>query len=99
MHTVERRPGRATPENNTFDLVSISRALAGVTIGMVHTVERAVTGPDRVRTAERNAWAAICADRERAMRRAEIRRAVAALAAGRNRAENRNRAEKQSGSR
>lgn len=46
---------------------------------MVHSVERAVVGDARVRTARGNAWAAICADRDRAYRRAEVRAMVAAL--------------------
>ncbi|GAB3142283.1 hypothetical protein GCM10027290_16420 [Micromonospora sonneratiae] len=71
MRTVE--PGPA------IDLSSISRAVASVAVGVVHTIERAVVGDAGGRIARDNAWAAVCADRARARRREEIRRMVAAL--------------------
>ena len=50
---------------------------------MVHTLERAVVGDGRMRTARGNAWEAVCADRARADQRAELDRLVAELAAAR----------------
>jgi hypothetical protein len=66
---------------STIDLTTISRAVASVAVGVVHTVERAMVGDARIRTARGNAWEAICADRERAHQREEIRRMIAALGA------------------
>ncbi|MEV4628424.1 hypothetical protein AB0J90_19360 [Micromonospora sp. NPDC049523] len=74
----------STGPGSTIDLISIPRAVASVAIGVVHSVERAVVGDARVRTARGNAWAAICADRDRAHQRAEIRAMVAALTAPRS---------------
>jgi hypothetical protein len=51
-------------------------------VGMIDSVERAVVGDDRVRTARRNAWEAICADRARADRQDEVRRLVSQLSVG-----------------
>ncbi|MFK3982168.1 hypothetical protein ACI2K4_17540 [Micromonospora sp. NPDC050397] len=71
----------STGPGSAIDLTSIPRAVAAVAIGVVHSVERAVVGDGRVRTARGNAWAAICADRDRAHQRAEVRAMVAALTA------------------
>jgi hypothetical protein len=68
---------------STIDLITIPRAVLSVAVGVVHTVERAMVGDARVRTARTNAWEAICADRERAQQRDEIRRVVASLTAAR----------------
>jgi hypothetical protein len=73
----------STDSAPTLTLTSIPRALLSVAAGVVHSVERAVVGEDRVRTARGNAWEAVCADRRRAEHRAEMRRLVATLAADR----------------
>ncbi|MFY1637572.1 hypothetical protein ACN27F_30595 [Solwaraspora sp. WMMB335] len=65
------------------DLIAIPRAVVSLAAEVVQTMERAVVGGDRVRTAAGNAWEAICADRARAHQRDEIRRLVAALTAAR----------------
>ena len=64
-------------------LTSIPRAVLSVAYGVVSSVERAMVGDGHVRTSQTNAWEALCADRDRARRRAELRRAVAVLAAER----------------
>ncbi|MEH0842380.1 hypothetical protein V6U81_08310 [Micromonospora sp. CPCC 205711] len=69
--------------NQTIGLTTISRTVASLAVGMVHTLERAVVGEGRVRTARGNAWEAVCADRARADQRAELDRLVAELAAAR----------------
>ncbi|GIJ25266.1 hypothetical protein Vqi01_04280 [Micromonospora qiuiae] len=69
----------------TIGLTTISRTVVSLAVGVVHTLERAVVGPDRMRTAQGNAWEAICADRARADRRAALDRLVAELAAARAR--------------
>ncbi|MEU6075200.1 hypothetical protein [Micromonospora sp. NPDC047074] len=69
--------------NETIGLTTISRTVASLAVGVVHTLERAVIGEARMRTARGNAWEAVCADRARADQRAEIDRLVAELAAAR----------------
>jgi hypothetical protein len=71
----------AAEPGSTIDLTTISRAVAAAAAGVLHTVERAMVGDGHPRTARGNAWEAVCADRERARQRAEIRRMVAALTA------------------
>jgi hypothetical protein len=63
------------------DITAIPRAMIAAAIGVVHSVERAMAGDASVRTAQDNAWEAVCADRERAMQRDEVRRRVASIAA------------------
>ncbi|MEU7612145.1 hypothetical protein [Micromonospora sp. NPDC049204] len=67
----------------TIGLTTISRTVASLAVGVVHTVERAVVGEGRMRTARGNAWEAVCADRARADQRAELNRLVAELTAAR----------------
>jgi len=62
--------------------VAVSRAVVAAAADLVAGVERRVVGDANVRTAQGNAWAAICADRARAQARAEMDALVAALAAG-----------------
>ena len=69
----------------TIGLTTISRTVASLAVGVVHTLERAMVGPARMRTAQGNAWEAICADRARADQRAALDRLVAELAATRGR--------------
>ncbi|MFC4150230.1 hypothetical protein ACFO0M_28590 [Micromonospora mangrovi] len=69
--------------NQSIGLTTISRTVASLAVGMVHTLERAVVGEGRTRTARGNAWEAVCADRARAEQRAELERLVAELAAAR----------------
>ncbi|WP_025617935.1 hypothetical protein [Salinispora cortesiana] len=65
----------------SIDLTTISRTVASLAVGMVHTLERAVVGEAQMRTARGNAWEAVCADRARADQRAELDRIVAELTA------------------
>jgi hypothetical protein len=61
--------------------VAVSRAVVAAAADLVAGVERRVVGDDNVRTAQGNAWAAMCADRARAQARADMDAMVAALAA------------------
>ena len=63
--------------------VAVSRAVVAAAAELAAEVERRVVGDDNVRTAQGNAWAAICADRARAQARADMDAMVAALAARR----------------
>ncbi|MFG1882189.1 hypothetical protein [Micromonospora sp. NPDC049102] len=69
--------------NSSIGLTTISRTMASLAVGVVHALERAVVGDGRMRTARGNAWEAVCADRARADRRAELDRLVAELTAAR----------------
>ena len=62
-------------------LVAVSRAVVSAAADLAGEVERRVLGDEKVRTAQGNAWAAICADRARAQARADTDVMVAALAA------------------
>ncbi|MDM4719934.1 hypothetical protein QTQ03_10215 [Micromonospora sp. WMMA1363] len=70
--------------HQTIGLTTISRTVASLAVGVVHTLERAVIGEGRTRTARGNAWEAVCADRARANQRAELDRLVAELATTRD---------------
>lgn len=70
------------PHQN-IGLTTVSRTVAALAVGVVHTLERAVAGDGRTRTAQGNAWEAVCADRARAAQRRELERLVAELAAAR----------------
>ena len=86
-----------TKPGSTIDVTSIPRAVLSAAIGVVHTVERVVIGDARIRTARGNAWEAICADRDRARRRAEIQAQVATLTAAPREAARRDRHRRQPG--
>jgi hypothetical protein len=58
-----------------------SRAVVAYAAGLIADVERGLIGPAKVRTAQGNAWAAMCADRDRAKARADVDALVAALVA------------------
>src|SRR4051794_13125312 len=68
-------------------IVAVSRAVVSAAAELVAGVERVMVGDDNVRTAQRNAWAAIQADRARAQARDEMNELVAALLANRPRRE------------
>jgi len=70
-----------TERASAIGFTTIPRAVLSAAHGVVSTVERAMVGDARVRTARTNAWEALCADRHRAEHRAELRRLVAELAA------------------
>jgi len=46
--------------------------VVGTAADLIFRVGRSVLGAERVPTAQANAWAAVCADRERARIRAEV---------------------------
>jgi hypothetical protein len=60
-------------------LVAISRAVVSAAAELVVSVERAMVGDDKVRTARGNAWDAMCADRARAQARDEMEQLVRSL--------------------
>ena len=62
-------------------VTAAARALVSVAAELVTGVQRAVVGPDNVRTARDNAWDAILADRARNQARADLTREVAEIVA------------------
>ena len=71
----------AIAEGSPAGIVAVSRAVVAAAAELVTSVERAMVGDDRMRTAQRNAWDAIQADRARAQARAEMTALVATLLA------------------
>ncbi|HEX6869839.1 MAG TPA: hypothetical protein VF163_01965 [Micromonosporaceae bacterium] len=63
----------ATPARSRTDSVDITAAPRAVLRESVRLLYR-VIGEERLGTARGNAWAAVCADRERARERAEVNR-------------------------
>jgi hypothetical protein len=61
----------------TVDITAAPRAVIGATAGLLFRVGRSVLGEGRLPTAQANAWAAVCADRQRAQERAELQRWLA----------------------
>jgi hypothetical protein len=68
-------PMRAT----SVDITAAPRAVIGATAGLIYRVGRSVLGESRLPTAQANAWAAVCADRQRAQERAELERWLAGV--------------------
>jgi hypothetical protein len=66
-------------DSQPVGIVAVSRAVVSVAAELVAGVERAVVGDENVRTARRNAWDAIQADRARAQARDEMNELVTAL--------------------
>jgi hypothetical protein len=54
------------------DLSAGPRALVSTAAGLVYKIGISVLGAERMPTARANAWAAVCADQERAKVRAEL---------------------------
>ena len=60
----------------SVDLSAAPRVVVATAADLIYRVGRTVLGPERVPTAKANAWAAVCADRERARVRVEALRAI-----------------------
>lgn len=71
----------ATVDTPTTGLAALSRAVVSAAADFVQTVERAVVGEQKVRTAQGNAYAALCEDRARAQARDEMDALVKSLLA------------------
>jgi hypothetical protein len=57
-----------------FDISAAPRAVVGTAADLIYRVGCSVLGAEKLPTAKSNAWAAVCADRERARDREELRR-------------------------
>lgn len=67
--------GVRTP--TTFDITAPPRAVLSATVRVLYRV----LGEERLGTSRGNAWEAVCADRERAVARADVQRMLAAARA------------------
>jgi hypothetical protein len=66
-----------TPTQGTIDITAAPRAVLRESVRLLYRM----LGEDRLGTARGNAWTAVCADRERAVERAEVVRLLAAARA------------------
>ena len=60
------------------DLSAAPRAVVATAADLIYRVGCSMVGSEKVPTAKANAWAAVCADRERAKEREEVARLIAA---------------------
>lgn len=76
QQAMRQQPLRQQPmrDQPAVELVDAPRMVVGTAADLIFRVGRSVLGPDRMPTAQANAWAAVCADRERARVRAEVAR-------------------------
>jgi hypothetical protein len=77
MTSPMRKARPDVPTHTPVDITAAPRAVIGATAGLLYKVGRSVLGEDRLPTAQSNAWAAVCADRERAEERASLERWIA----------------------
>jgi hypothetical protein len=63
----------------SVDLSAAPRAVVGTAAELIYRVGRSVLGPEKLPTAKGNAWAAVCADRERAREREEVARLLSGI--------------------
>ena len=67
------------PVTQPTGIAALSRSFVSAAADLVTGMQRAVVGPDRIRTAQGNAREAVLADRARARARAEMQELVATL--------------------
>ena len=60
------------------DLSAAPRAVVATAADLIYRVGCSMIGSEKVPTAKANAWAAVCADRERAKEHEEVARLIAA---------------------
>ncbi|WP_432835775.1 hypothetical protein [Dactylosporangium sp. CA-092794] len=64
------------PSPSPVDISAAPRAVVATAAELIYKVGRSFLGPDRMPTAKANAWAAVCADQERARIREENARVL-----------------------
>jgi len=69
----------AMPSSSPVDLSVAPRVVVGTAADLIYKVGLSMLGADRVPTAKANAWAAVCADQERARIREENARILLAV--------------------
>jgi hypothetical protein len=75
MNTPDRATASSDSSNAAVDLTAAPRAVLRESMRLLYRV----LGEERLGSARGNAWAAICADRERAQARAEADRLIAGM--------------------
>jgi hypothetical protein len=65
--------------STSIDLSAAPRAVVATAADLIYRVGCSVVGAEKVPTAKANAWAAVCADRERAAERAEVERLLSGI--------------------
>jgi hypothetical protein len=63
----------------SIDFSAAPRVVVATAADLIYRVGCTVVGTERVPTAKANAWAAVCADRERARERAEVEELLAGI--------------------
>jgi hypothetical protein len=63
--------GFAMPSSSSVDISAGPRVVVSTAADLIYKVGRSVLGAERMPTAKANAWAAVCADQERARIREE----------------------------
>jgi len=66
-------------KTTSIDLSVAPRAVVATAADLIYRVGCSVLGLNKLPTAQENAWAAVCADRERARERAEVERLLATI--------------------
>ena len=61
------------------DLSAAPRAVVATAADLIYKVGCSMVGAEKIPTAKANAWAAVCADRERARERAEVARLIGTI--------------------
>jgi hypothetical protein len=65
------------PRHATVDIFTAPRVVIGTAADLLFRFGRSVLGEERIPTAQANAWAAVCADKQRARERDETQRWLA----------------------
>lgn len=65
--------------STSIDLTVGPRAVVATAADLLYRVGCSVLGADKLPTAKSNAWAAVCADRERARERDEVEQLLAGV--------------------
>lgn len=66
----------------SIDLSAAPRAVVATAADLIYKVGCSVLGAEKLPTAKSNAWAAVCADRERAREREEVERLLSGIKVG-----------------
>ena len=62
-----------------IDLSTAPRVVVATAADLIYRVGCSVVGAEKLPTAKSNAWAAVCADRERARERAEVEQILSGI--------------------
>jgi hypothetical protein len=66
-------------KTTSLALSAAPRAVVATAADLIYRVGCSVLGPEKLPTAQENAWSAVCADRERARERAEVEEILSSI--------------------